>query len=526
MKKLLLFVAAAAVMLTSCQKSLNENESVLREIQLGLSAIEYETKAFVESTNGILQSNGFKAAAVIDADNSTIFNKAVTYNNGVYSVSGEHYYFPNEGTVSFYGVYPADEVIAIADDGKASVAYVHNSDDDLIGAKKSGVASQSDAVALEFTHLLSQISINVKTDDANVICKLYSITISDADGGTYSFSDDSWTLSETKADYAFFVKTDGQAVTTTAAAVGSAMSFMPGKVTLNAKWKCYNSVGDQLISDNDETIPVTLTRGNHTAISLLLPANSTEMKLSTSVGAWINDLQELKVAPYFPELLSGVFTVKAATETEPAKKVKFTKGNLYWNGGAFLCEENQYDYPTAWDATHVGHFYWSKDVRVAYAENYDAANTAYGITPDVGDKFFAADGGVIKGLTILDNDEWQYLVDNAIEDEMDAIEIDGKKCFIFKPDGFSGTVEDSYTAEAWASAEATYGLVALPLASDRQGIEMAVGGDSNETGFFWSLTPGGASDQAYGASNVSLFFAVDGSFLRNNGYSVRLVQVQ
>ena len=525
MKKLLLFVAAAAVMMTSCQKSLNENESVLREIQLGLSAIKYETKAFVESTNGILQSNGFKAAAVIDADNSTIFNKAVTYNNGVYSVSGEHYYFPNEGTVSFYGVYPADEVIAIADDGKASVAYVHNSDDDLIGAKKSGVASQSDAVALEFTHLLSQISINVKTDDANVICKLYSITISDADGGTYSFSDDSWTLSETKADYAFFVKTDGQAVTTTAAAVGSAMSFMPGDITLNAKWKCYNSVGDQLISDNDETIPVTLTKGKHTAITLLLPANSTEMKLSTSVGAWINDPQELQA--YTPELLPGVFTVN-----DSGKKVKFTKGNLYWNGSAFRCETNQYDYPTAWDATHVGHFYWSKDVRVAYAENYDAANTAYGITPADNDTFFAADGGVFTGFTVLSGEEWIYLLTNALVENAPItkytpeaseelnIKINSVNCIVLMPDGFKGTIKKSYTASEWATAEES-GLVALPLAGDRNGTDFLIAGADGD---FWSSVPYG-SGRAYYA-RFDLGSARTLNYDRNLGFSVRLISVQ
>lgn len=515
MKKFFLFMAATAVMLASCQKSLNDVESG-REIRMDATTMKFDTKAFAEATNTTLQTGGFKATAVIDADNSVMFNKAMTYNStaGCYGISGEHYYFPNQGTMSFYGIYPADEVIAVASDGKATLAYAHNSDDDLIGAMKKNVASQSEAVVMDFKHLLSQVSISAKTDDDNLVCKLNSITINDVNGGTYSFADDSWTLSEKDSAYVFFNSTAGQAVTTTAAAAGSAMSFMPGEVTLNAKWKCYNKIGEQLISDNDETIPVTLTKGKHTAITLLLPANSTEMKLSSSVGAWVSDPQELKAA-YVPELINGVYTVCDS----PLKKVKFTKGNLYWNGNAFKCEANQYDYPTAWDATHVGHFYWSKTASVAYAKDYSDS----GKSPS--DTFFAADGGVFEGLTVFSKEEWKYLFDNALaknSQSENTITIDGKACIVLKPDGFSGSVADSYTAAGWATAEAS-GLVALPFAGLYNGSSITFAGDS---GYFWSSTlPSDRADMAWRAH-----FSNDnaGTFndYRSRGYCVRLVQVQ
>lgn len=534
MKKIFFFMAAASMMLVSCQKSLNDVESG-REIRMDATTMKFDTKAFAEAKNTTLQTGGFKAAAVIDADNSVMFNKAMAYNStaGCYGISGEHYYFPNEGTMSFYGIYPADEVIAIANDGKATLAYVHNSDDDLIGAVKKNVVSQSDAVVMDFKHLLSQLSISAKTDDANVVCRLYSITINDVNGGTYSFASDAWTLSEEDSAYVFFNSTAGQAVTTTAAAVGSAMSFMPGEVTLNAKWKCYNKIGEQLVRDNDETIPVTLTKGKHTAITLLLPASSNELKLATDVTAWVDDPQELKAeTPYVPELLSGVFTVKAATESTPAKKVKFTKGNLYWNGSAFRCEANQYDYPTTWSTSHIGHFFWSKDARVAIAEDYANANTTYGITPAEDDKFFAADGGVIEGYTALDKDEWQYLFDNALaknSQSKNTITIDGKACIVLKPDGFKGTVADSYTADEWASAEAS-GLVAIPLACCRPNTVFG------NTGFgsFWTATPNG-NDKAYCAyfkdsiAGTYEYYYSSATFKltgRTGCSCVRLVQVQ
>lgn len=530
MKKNLLFVAAAAVMLASCQKSLNETDSIRREIRLGLSTIEYETKAFVESTNSTLQSNGFKAAGVIDADNSTMFNKAVVYSNGAYIVSGEHYYFPNEGTVSFYGIYPADEVITIASDGKASVVYAHNSDDDLIGAKKKAVARQSDAVALDFEHLLSQVSINTKSDDANVVCKLYSLTVNDANGGTYSFEDGNWTLNETKVNYTFFSNTGGQVVTTTASAVGSAMSLMPGEVTLNVKWKCYDKNGDRLLSNNDVTIPVTLTKGKRTAITLLLPAKASEIKVSSSVDAWNDESQNLTAElPYeAPELVSGVFTVNNS-----GKKVKFAKGNLYWNGREFRCEDTQYTYLTVWDTSHVGHFFWSQDVRVACAAKepstveYTAAKNKYGITYSVNDKFFAADGGVFEGFTVLSGEEWEYLISHVLaknsSSEYDIV-IEGKVCAVLKPDGFSGTVKDTYSAAEWATAESTYGLVALPNAGYITGDGFNSAG---YFGFYWSSSL--ATTSQYGRA-YSVKFDGDKSFTephdRYIGNSIRLVQVQ
>ena len=475
------------------------------------------TKAFAEVTNETLQTSGFKAAAVVDADNSAMFNKAVAYSNGVYTVSGEHYYFPSEGTLSFYGVYPADEVIAIADDGKATLAYAHNSDDDLIGAARTNVASQSDAVVLDFKHLLAQVSLSAKTDDANVVCKLYSITVNGVNGGTYSFADDAWTPGETKADYAFFSKTEGQAVTETAAAVGAAMSFMPGEVTLNAKWKCYDN-GGQLLSDKDETLPVTLTKGKHTAITLLLPASSNEIKLATSVNAWVDDPQELKAeTPYVPELLSGVFTVKAATESTPAKKVKFTKGNLYWNGSAFKCEANQYDYPTAWDSTHVGHFYWSKSKDVAIAKSYSDSEKSDS------DTFFAANGGAIEGLTVLSKDEWDYLFEHSLAKNSSSkitITIAGKNYIVLKADGFSGAVADTYTAEEWATAEAS-GLVALPLAGNRT---ITVFNGVGTYGNFWSATPNGSGGAYYARFDSGSAYTDDD--FRDDSYSVRLVSVQ
>lgn len=208
------------------------------------------------------------------------------------------------------------------------------------------------------------------------------------------------------------------------------------------------------------------------------------------------------------EARSFLFTVNAS-----GKKVKFAPGNLYWDGKKFRFEKHQYDYPTEWKSDHIGHFFWSKDASKAIAPRYNDGKA------QCNDTFFAATGGAIEGYTVLSKEEWDYLVDNAIAKK--AAVIDGKKCVILKPDGFVGTVKDSYSAEEWTNAESNHGLVALPFAGYRSGSSFYSVGSR---GFYWSSTLLGSIGAWY-----ALFYS-DGTRtsreLRSYGYSVRLVSVQ
>lgn len=570
-------VLCGLVMVASCNKSKGTLQSDCgdsNEIRFGSNGIRVETKSFTETTNSLLQANGFKAAVVVDADNSVMFNAAVAYDStdAVYRVAGEHYYYPSEGTVSLYGVYPSSEIISV-DSGAATVAYTHNPDEDLVGAKAVAVARQSAPVHMEFEHLLSQVTMTVKTDNPNTLCKLYGITLTDAEDGVYAFTDDSWTPGGTVGNYVFFSSPDGQNVTTVASEVGEVMSFIPGTISLNVKWKCYNLTSGEIVSDNDKTVSVELTKGKHSTLNLTLPANSSELMLVTTVVPWVEESQDIEVEA---EVKEFVFTVD-----NEGKKVKFSPGNLYWDGSKFCFEGHQYDYPTRLDANHRGHFFWSKDARVAYSDDYDTANGTYGITPTITDTFFAADGGAITGWTVLSGSEWQYLTDHSMapctdihyyndehtfcvvgifgtyeqakaeydtryeymktsEDYMygefdDALAsgkivasayyvhtIAGVKAFIMVPDGFSGTVYDTYTAEEWAAAESDYGLAALPFSGAYIDKNVFTG----NSGDYWSsATFPETEDSAIGVEfgNIAAYVIDNARFV---GWAVRLVSVQ
>jgi len=196
------------------------------------------------------------------------------------------------------------------------------------------------------------------------------------------------------------------------------------------------------------------------------------------------------------------------------KRVKFSPGNLYWDGTNFKFEDNQYDYSVIykdedewyWNPEHVCHFYWSKDASVAYSQTYSDSQSAE-------DVFFCAES---KKLTVngqpgwyaLSSDEWTYLLNRSSSLYKYGVKVCGKtNCLILAPDGFSGTIADSYDASTWPAAE-VQGLICLPAAGYRSDL---VVGNAGTNGYYWSSTPNGTV-KAY-----ELYCDVDGAYVHYNG---------
>ena len=607
-------ILCGLVIVASC----NESKEMLRsfsgednEIRFGSNGVRVESKSFIETTNSILQDNGFKAAVILDGDNNVMFNTAVVYDNtdAVYRVPDEHYYYPSEGTVSIYGVYPPSELISV-DSGEATVTYAQNPDEDLVGAKAVAVTRQSTPVFMEFEHLLSQVTVSVKTDSPNVVCKLFGITLTDADGGVYSFADENWSLGGTVGDYVFFSSRDGQSVTTNVSEVGEAMSFIPGTISLNVKWKCYNKTSGELVSDNDRTVGVELLKGRHSTLNLTLPSNSSELTLVTSVGEWIAEERSVVMGPditysvnvaaggtvtlpsfniaegtagdiswgdgitesfdYEPAKsvisdnkitfshtyssdfigdveisigkgkLSGEFIgeemcrfkvnngekadlkekVISFTVNDSGKKVILAPGNLYWDGTEFRFEEHQYDYPTTWDESHIGSFYFSKDSSVSVALKYNDKNRS------ADDMIFAADGGAVEGWTVLSAAEWIYLCTHSIASYIisaDSISytsyVNGVKGSVFVPDGSPSPENYDLSIEDWELLEKE-GYVFLPWDTLYHCGSYTASAD----GGYWTSERGGSSSSALyiDLKTKETFRAGDS---QGDGYPIRLVKV-
>jgi len=244
-------------------------------------------------------------------------------------------------------------------------------------------------------------------------------------------------------------------------------------------------------------------------------------------------------------------TVKVVVEEEPldefltagsfsvsdTKKVRFTKGNLYWNGKAFKLEANQTDYPTGVldekgnyvpEANHIGHFYWTKEAANSFTnKSYDDGTNTVEDVP-----FFAeSKGGIIaegvSGLFALSQGEWNYLITsrtNAANLCKSGVSVTNNgstysNCLIIAPDGFESTLKSSYTLEEVNCL----GLVCLP---DAKFYTTGLIYTGSTLCYYWTST---TKDSSTLTSHIILFdsttIRVDLDSPRSDGLPLRLVRL-
>ena len=252
-------------------------------------------------------------------------------------------------------------------------------------------------------------------------------------------------------------------------------------------------------------------------------------------------------APLPAGALAGEFSVAEG------KQVHFSQGNLWYGkvGDAqtatFNFEANQYSSASSWEASHVSHFYWSKDVDEAVKQDF---NWEQSMSAD--DVFFtnetettSKDGFTINvggteqtGWRTLSTEEWQYLFNDRTDaaSKVGFATVGGVHGIIILPDTFTDPMKNNgsgafvpksstrwdknvYTSEDNWNAMETAGAVFLPAAGYRDGSSVDdVGGG----GLCWSSTAYD-EDYAYGVGFDGDDVYRDGYDYRNRGYSVRLI---
>ena len=221
--------------------------------------------------------------------------------------------------------------------------------------------------------------------------------------------------------------------------------------------------------------------------------------------------------------------------------VEFAPGNLYWDGteSKFKFEANQWSTTPAsgstWDASHVSHFYWSKDAAEAIKEEFSweqPMSTEDEFFTEASD--FQVSGYEANTWRTLSRAEWNYLLGFDPEQwaQTDDYGRPGAKglCawkefdegthkgLVILPDGTDASVMESITS---TEALATHGAVFLPAAGDRSGTGVyGVGSYGN----YWSGTPYGDNEgYAYGMYfNSGCVSVINDN--RGGGYAVRLVR--
>ena len=277
--------AMAAVLLVSCSKdSLRE-----REIYFSTGWLS-ESKAVSEVTAETLKS-GWRCAAVIDEGRTLMFDDRVRYSSGTYRPVSGTYYYPVSGTMSFYGVYPPEQVLSMTG-GNITTSHVQTAEAsaDLVVAHAEGIGKQAGAVQMNFSHILSQVSLKCRSKDTEVDCFVSSLKIKAPQQGVYSLSSGSWETVGTSSWWSYFNGSEAAVPSDTMQGFGSPMSFIPGAGEIEVSWVCREKGSGQEIASYRMSISIVLTEGRHSVYNLLLP-NSGDEKIT--VSATIRDWSEV-----------------------------------------------------------------------------------------------------------------------------------------------------------------------------------------------------------------------------------------
>ena len=310
---------AALVLAASCNRTelpftanrivIDDGIPILSEkpITFGSARIGALTRAVTEVDATSLSASGFKVLGIANAyDEDTDETVSTHYINNVlmtnqggdsYYNAGDIYYWPAGQTLDFYAVNPA-KTIAYAD-GNATVAHTLDAARgfDLVVACSRDNGATDEKVSLAFHHALSQVSVKLKSSDANADYKVRSVVFNAPKSGIYTIGEDSygssWTSLAAAADSTVFSGNLTTVNSTSAVQVGDTFIAFPGSSKVTVSWETY--VGGQLIGSYTESAVIVLEKGKKNSLTLILPnASAQNIAFLMAVDAW-EDADEVDV---------------------------------------------------------------------------------------------------------------------------------------------------------------------------------------------------------------------------------------
>lgn len=312
MKKIIVIVAALTALLCSCQK-----ESVVspRDVQVSSdgSAILFGVKcAGISSpvtraiTPNVLSSldGGFKVAALKE-DNLEEFyfdTLAIKKSDKIFGV--DNYYWPIEGALSFYGVFPKTGYSFTNNSGIVSFPVGTSSaqfdaQTDILAARNLAVTNpnaskdNADTVGLDFGHILHWLSaLTFTAGDANAKFKLKSVSLDAPGYGSYTFSADSlgaWgSLPDSASfkNYELYKNAEGLEIKpegTSVSGLTDMMVIAAGKCYLRVQYTVSINGAEQTY---DKTAKINLWQGKKSTVKATLTNDLTPIIFEVSVKDW------------------------------------------------------------------------------------------------------------------------------------------------------------------------------------------------------------------------------------------------
>ena len=179
MKKLFVMAALLSVALSSCVTNEEWNDEVNSEIKF-TAVNKVPTKAIVEDAT-FEDTDTFQVWGFYGSDAFALYDKTISKVDTTWKVDGETYYWPLQGSVTFYGLYPAtvEPTSVDATNGIKLTGYTvtDKEEQDIMYAKNTG-SKGSSPLAMVFNHALAQVEVTIKTNSNYAPAVFYVNSIS------------------------------------------------------------------------------------------------------------------------------------------------------------------------------------------------------------------------------------------------------------------------------------------------------------------------------------------------------------
>ena len=319
MKKFYLIAGAALVMLAGCTKTelvSTENE----QKPIAFENFVHKTTKATEAVETTVEANGFGVSAFYTL-NSSSSSSAYFENIDVAYTSADDrykttYYWPLEGTMDFYAVYPKD--YSITSSTKTIDSFSTEGAVDLMVASKTGEScathsTTATTVPMSFSHVLTQVYFAIKGEEAVNNYKVEKIILEAKNGATYTYSTGAWTTPSTDKTYTYYAPSSAVTfkgsnyVVFGTKADNSLMLIPQSDVTVKIYYTVETPAGAVLAKFNEDTAgnnhqyksfvassstvttDVDWAKGTTVKYQLTLPLGGKPIEFTATVNAWATE---------------------------------------------------------------------------------------------------------------------------------------------------------------------------------------------------------------------------------------------
>ncbi len=320
MKKFYFLAMTAITVMASCTKTELMTPEEYRNPIAFENFIHKTTKA-AEAVETTVEANGFGVSAFYtntSSSTSTYFeNIDVTYNSTKdrYPTT---YYWPIDGTMAFYAVYPKDKTITSST--KTIDSYTTEGAEDLMIATALSencathcTANPNTPVALAFSHILTQVYFEIKGEEAVNNYKVEKIVLEAKNGATYTYSSGAWTAPSTAKTYTYYapstaVTFNGSSYVVFGTKAANSLMLIPqSDVTVKVYYTVETPAGAVLSKFNEDattnghqyksftassstvTTDVDWAKGQIVKYQLTLPIGVNPIEFTATVNAWTTE---------------------------------------------------------------------------------------------------------------------------------------------------------------------------------------------------------------------------------------------